>query len=78
MSDDQTVTLSRQEWQQLVAVLANATGYVVMNKMFAQLQQQTDQAISPNEVAARSMGQMPSGDGLDLDAPVAHRRVPRN
>lgn len=35
---DKTVTLSESEWQQLVAILANATGYMTFQKLLNQLQ----------------------------------------
>ena len=59
---DQTVTLSDQEWGQLVAIIANATGYATFNKLVQQLQ-------------AQSQPMVP-GDGIDQEPPV--RRVPRN
>lgn len=37
---DKTVTMSDQEWQQLVAILANATGYLTFQKLVGQLQAQ--------------------------------------
>lgn len=39
MDDEQTVTMQRQEWNQIVAILANATGWHVTNKLFMLLQQ---------------------------------------
>lgn len=35
---DKTVTLAESEWQQLVAILANATGYMTFQKLLNQLQ----------------------------------------
>ena len=56
-----TVTLEEHEWQQLVAILAQSTGYLAMQKLFQQLQ-------PPGEAS-----QVPvAGDGLDFDPP--HRR----
>ena len=37
---EKTVTLDDQEWQQLVAIIANATGYLTFQKLVTQLQQQ--------------------------------------
>lgn len=50
---DKTVTLTDPEWQQLVAILANATGYLVLNKLIGQLQAQEPEVVPPK------------GDGLD-------------
>lgn len=59
---DKTVTLSDQEWQQLVAILANATGYLTFQKLVGQLQAQD----RPPPVR---------GDGLDHDLPESLRRM---
>lgn len=64
---DKTVTLSDQDWQQLTAIIANATGYLAFQRLVSQLQAQD----GPRPV---------KGDGLDLDPmaqEVAARRVPR-
>ena len=64
---DKTVTLSDQDWQQLTAIIANATGYLAFQRLVQQLQAQDSQP-------------MRKGDGLDLDPvqqEVAARRVPR-
>lgn len=68
---DKTVTLSDQDWQQLTAIIANATGYLAFQRLVQQLQAQD----GPRPV---------KGDGLDLDPQrdalaqeVAARRVPR-
>lgn len=50
---DKTVTLSDQDWQQLVAVIANAIGYVPFQKLVSQLQAQDGS----------------KGDGLDHEPP---------
>ena len=71
---DQTVTLTDAEWNQLTAILANATGYLVLTKLFNQLQAQT--GMTGASLAAQQA--MP-GDGLDLEPPAQPvRRVPRN
>lgn len=57
---DKTVTLSEQDWQQLTAIIANATGYLAFQRLVQQLQAQ--------DVPAQK------GDGLDRDLP--ERRVP--
>lgn len=59
---DKTVTLADQEWQQLVAILANATGYLTFQKLVGQLQAQD---------------RPPSfkGDGGDLPLPESLRRM---
>lgn len=72
MDDEQTVVLKKNEWQQLVAILANATGWLTVNKLFQQLQTQDPGVMPP--------GFSPPGDGVDSDAEVLmhQRRVPRN
>lgn len=66
---DKTVTLSDQEWQQLVGILAQATGYVTLNKLVGQLQAQDAPVPAPA---------LKPGDGLDPDPPAELiRRVPR-
>ena len=61
---DQTVTLTDTEWNQLTAILANATGYLVLTKLFNQLQaQQQAPADFPNPP------QVQRGDGLYLEPP---------
>ena len=66
---DQTVTLTDQEWNQLTAILANATGYLVLTKLFNQLQAQA----APTDFPSPQ-----KGDGLDLDLEqTRQRRVPR-
>lgn len=62
---DKTVTLSDQDWQQLTAIIANATGYLAFQRLVQQLQAQD----APRR-----------GDGLDPDPaelPASLRRVPR-
>lgn len=54
---EKTVTLDAQEWQQLVAILANATGYLALNKLVQQLQAQDGAVVV-------------KGDGLDPDPPA--------
>ena len=71
MADEQTVTLTTQEWAQLVSIIANGTGYLTIQKLFQQLQAQTPQS----QVVPQGMTQ--PGDGLDL-APPEHVRRPRN
>ena len=61
---DQTVTLTEQEWQQLTAILANATGFLVLSKLFNQLQAQSPGAASQEFPAPQR------GDGLDLEPPA--------
>lgn len=56
---DKTVTLSDQDWQQLVAVIANAIGYVPFQRLVSQLQAQ--------EGRQDGKGMPVKGDGLDLD-----------
>ena len=69
---DQTVTLTDQEWNQLTAILANATGYLVLTKLFNQLQSQ-------QQAPADWPAQVQKADGLDLEPPAQPvRRVPRN
>lgn len=68
---DKTVTLSDQEWQQLVAILANATGYLTFQKLVGQLQAQD----MPRGDVPK--GDVIRGDGRDLDLPESLRRVPR-
>lgn len=58
---DKTVTLADQEWQQIMAVLANATGFLTLQKMLGQLQAQD----APPQ----------KGNGPDLSP--ALRQVPR-
>lgn len=68
---DQTVVLTDQEWGQLVAIIAQATGYATFQKLVTQLQAQSPQA---------GLGNLPvsqSGDGLDYDPEPPARRVPR-
>lgn len=66
---EKTVTLTDAEWQQLVAIIANATGWPTVNKVFTQLQAQ-DQTVGPNPYDG-----LIKPNGLDEDTP--HRRVPR-
>ena len=76
----QTVTLEAQEWQQLVAIIAQSTGYLTVQKLFSQLQDQQAAQEGVNQFTGLQPGdlQRPSGDGLDLDPPAQHsRRVPR-
>lgn len=53
---EKTVTLADPEWQQLVAIIANATGFVTFQKLLQQLQAQDGASLVP-------------GDGLDPDPP---------
>lgn len=53
---DKTVTLSDQDWQQLTAIIANATGYLAFQRLVAQLQ-------------AQDVRPVVKGDGLDPDPP---------
>lgn len=57
---DKTVTLAEQEWQQLVAIIANGIGYVPFQKLVQQLQAQGAQSDGRSVVP---------GDGLDPDPP---------
>lgn len=68
---DKTVILSDPEWQQLIAIIANATGYMTFQKLVQQLQAQD----MPRGDVPR--GDVPKGDGRDLDLPESLRRVPR-
>lgn len=64
---DKTVTLSDSDWQQLTAIIANATGYLAFQRLVQQLQAQD----RPPSV---------KGDGLDPEPdelPASLRRVPR-
>lgn len=54
---DKTVTLDDAEWQQLVAIIANATGFMTFQKLLQQLQAQGGRPVVP-------------GDGLDPDPPA--------
>jgi hypothetical protein len=72
---DQTVVLSEAEWQQLTAIIANATGFLTVSKLFQQLQAQSVPAPGLSQNANQQMP--PPGDGLDL-APQEHVRRPRN
>lgn len=58
---DKTVTLDDGEWQQLVAIIANATGFMTFQKLLGQLQAQ--------DGAGRDVGSVVKGDGLDPDPP---------
>lgn len=60
---DKTVTLSDQDWQQLTAIIANATGYLAFQRLVSQLQAQ-------EAVEARPV----KGDGLDPDPLIASGR----
>lgn len=53
---DKTVTLSDADWQQLTAIIANATGYLAFQRLVTQLQ-------------AQDVGSVVKGDGLDPDPP---------
>lgn len=59
---DKTVTLADAEWQQLLAIIANATGYVTFQKLVQQLQAQD--GLPPVK-----------GDGQSRDLPEELRRV---
>lgn len=64
---DKTVTLSDQDWQQLTAIIANATGYLAFQRLVSQLQEQDRRGPA-------------KGDGLDPDPvelPASLRRPPR-
>ena len=56
---NKTVTLSDQDWQQLTAIIANATGYLAFQRLVSQLQAQDrkgdglDPDPAAQEVAAR-------------------------
>ena len=81
-----TVTLEDQEWTQLVAIIANATGFQTVSKLFNQLaaQEQTanlDANYQVPQASASTVAQdyndfakATRGDGLDPDPP---RLVPR-
>lgn len=58
---DKTVTLSEADWQQLTAIIANATGYLAFQRLVQQLQAQDE--------AAHERG-LVKGDGLDPDPPA--------
>lgn len=60
---DKTVTLDDQEWQQLVAIIANATGFMTFQKLLGQLQAQD--GTQPDVGSA-----VVKGDGLDPDPPA--------
>lgn len=62
---DKTVTLSDQDWQQLTAIIANATGYLAFQRLVQQLQAQDRKGdgldLDPvqQEVAARRVPRVP-------------------
>lgn len=66
---DKTVTLSDQDWQQLTAIIANATGYLAFQRLVSQLQAQE---------GPQPLKDPLKGDGLDPEPSEAMmRRVPR-
>ena len=75
-----TVTMEDQEWTQLVAIIANATGFQTVSKLFNQLAAQEPQQTpwQPGDDPGQLAREVPSsmrGDGFDPDPPP--RRAPR-
>ena len=75
-----TITLEDAEWQAIVAIIANATGFQTVSKLFNQLAAQEPQQTpwqpgdGPGDLARDTPSSM-RGDGFDPDPPP--RRVPR-
>ena len=78
---DQTVTLEANEWQSLIAILAQAQGPGVNWMAVNPLLQKLTAQLQPQQVPQPATTPiLQPGDGLDLDppeVPLQHRRVPR-
>lgn len=79
---DQTVTLERQQWQQLIAILGMAQGPGINWQTVNPLLMALGAQLQKQEAGVELPDKFP-GDGLDADPPdiglaQAARRVPRN